>query len=129
MPIEFARSARSTVGIEWEVAIVDRATGSSPRSATGARGARERSGARHPFITSELLTNTVELVSGVHTASRGRRRPRGPGRRGARGDRRARRVRAHLQGSHPYSQWYDQRLTDKPRYHKLIERTRWWGAA
>jgi carboxylate-amine ligase len=30
-------------------------------------------------------------------------------------------------GSHPYSQWYDQHLTDTPRYHKLIERTRWWG--
>ena len=27
-------------------------------------------------------------------------------------------------GSHPFSQWYDQHLTDKPRYHKLIERTR-----
>ena len=26
-------------------------------------------------------------------------------------------------GSHPFSQWYDQQLTDKPRYHKLIERT------
>jgi carboxylate-amine ligase len=30
-------------------------------------------------------------------------------------------------GSHPFSQWYDQHLTDKPRYHKLIDRTRWWG--
>ena len=30
-------------------------------------------------------------------------------------------------GSHPYSQWYDQHLTDKRRYHKLVERTRWWG--
>ena len=27
MPIEFARSERSTVGIEWEIAIVDRASG------------------------------------------------------------------------------------------------------
>ena len=30
-------------------------------------------------------------------------------------------------GSHPFSQWYHQQLTDKARYHKLIERTRWWG--
>ncbi len=30
-------------------------------------------------------------------------------------------------GSHPFAQWYDQRITDKTRYHTLIERTQWWG--
>jgi carboxylate-amine ligase len=30
-------------------------------------------------------------------------------------------------GSHPFAQWYDQGVTDKTRYHKLIERTQWWG--
>ena len=30
-------------------------------------------------------------------------------------------------GSHPFAQWYDQQVTDKTRYHKLIERTQWWG--
>jgi carboxylate-amine ligase len=30
-------------------------------------------------------------------------------------------------GSHPFAQWYDQSVTDKTRYHKLIERTQWWG--
>jgi carboxylate-amine ligase len=30
-------------------------------------------------------------------------------------------------GSHPFAQWYDQGITDKTRYHKLIERTQWWG--
>ena len=68
MPIEFARSARSTVGLEWEIAIVDRATGEL--ASVGDRVLQvldERSaGGRHPTITSELLTNTVELVSGVH---------------------------------------------------------------
>ncbi|GAA1950320.1 glutamate--cysteine ligase [Agromyces allii] len=130
MPIEFARSARSTVGIEWEIAIVDRATGEL--ASVGDRVLdvlHSRSeGGRHPTITEEMLTNTVELVSGVH-------------------ERVADAV-ADLQGqldevrtvvdelgeyelicsgSHPFSQWYDQHLTDKPRYHKLVDRTRWWG--
>ena len=30
-------------------------------------------------------------------------------------------------GSHPFAQWYEQSVTDKTRYHKLIERTQWWG--
>jgi carboxylate-amine ligase len=30
-------------------------------------------------------------------------------------------------GSHPFAQWFDQRVTDKTRYHDLIERTQWWG--
>ncbi|KQM83213.1 glutamate--cysteine ligase [Agromyces sp. Leaf222] len=130
MPIEFARSARSTVGIEWEIAIVDRATGEL--ASVGDRVLdvlHSRSdGGTHPTITAEMLTNTVELVSGVH-------------------ERVADAV-ADLQGqldevrtvvdelgeyelicsgSHPFSQWYDQHLTDKPRYHKLVDRTRWWG--
>ena len=129
MEIEFARSERSTVGIEWELAIVDRASGQL--ASVGDRVLAELGGADgtpHPFITSELLTNTVELVSGVHHRVAG-----------AVDDLTGQvaEVRAVLDalgeyelicsGSHPYSQWYDQHLTDKPRYHKLIERTRWWG--
>jgi carboxylate-amine ligase len=130
MPIEFARSPRSTVGLEWEVAIVDRATGELASIADRVLELLdERSeGGTHPSITSERLTNTVELVSGVHQRVAG-----------AVADLEGQlaEVRAVIDelgeyelicsGSHPYSQWYDQRLTDKPRYHKLIERTRWWG--
>jgi carboxylate-amine ligase len=129
MRIEFARSERSSVGIEWELAIVER--GSGELASVGDRVLAELGGddgEPHPFITSELLTNTVELVSGVHHRVAG-----------AVDDLTGQvaEVRAVLDrlgeyelicsGSHPYSRWYDQRLTDKPRYHKLIERTRWWG--
>jgi glutamate---cysteine ligase / carboxylate-amine ligase len=130
MEIEFARSARSTVGLEWEVAIVDRDTGElAPIADRVLEILDARSeGGRHPSITSELLTNTVELVSGVHEHVSG-----------AVADLEGQltEVRAVIDelgeyelmcsGSHPFSQWYDQHLTDKPRYHKLIDRTRWWG--
>ncbi|WP_139416880.1 glutamate--cysteine ligase [Agromyces laixinhei] len=130
MTIEFARSARSTVGLEWEIAIVDRATGELASVAGAVLDAldAESSGEHHPFITSELLTNTVELVTAVHETVAG-----------AVADLEGQlaEVRAVIDelgdydlicaGSHPFSQWYDQHLTDKPRYHKLIERTRWWG--
>ena len=130
MAIEFARSPRSTVGLEWEIAIVDRTTGELASVADRVLEVLDsRSvGGQHPFITSELLTNTVELVTGVHNTVAG-----------AVADLEGQlaEVRAVIDelgeyelicsGSHPFSQWYDQHLTDKPRYHKLIERTRWWG--
>ncbi|WP_127793695.1 glutamate--cysteine ligase [Agromyces sp. LHK192] len=129
MQIDFARSERSTIGIEWELAIVDRSTGEL--ASVGDRvldELRSPDGEPHPTITHELLTNTVELVSGVHRTVAG-----------AVADLEGqvdevRRVLDRLgeydlicSGSHPFSQWYDQHLTDKPRYHKLIDRTRWWG--
>ena len=71
MPLEFARSARSTVGIEWEVALVDRNTGDLVSIADEVLDALCRpDGSAHPTITGELLLNTVELVSGVHDTVR-----------------------------------------------------------
>lgn len=129
MHIEFAKSERSTIGIEWEVAIVDRDSGELASVADRVLDRLSGPGGEpHPHITHELLTNTVELVSGVHTRVAD-----------AVADLVGQldEVRAVLDelgayelmcsGSHPFSQWYDQALTDKERYHKLIDRTRWWG--
>lgn len=130
MPIEFAASPRSTVGLEWEIAIVDRSSGELASVGDRVLDMLDAisPGGKHPFITSELLTNTVELVSSVHATV---------GAAVADLEGQLAEVRAVVEelgdyelicaGSHPFSQWYDQQLTDKPRYHKLIERTRWWG--
>src|SRR5690606_29361876 len=78
-------------------------------------------------VTGELLTNTIEVTSGVGasvahaigdianaiTAVRAATDPAG--------------VELLSAGSHPFAQWFDQRVTDKTRYHDLIERTQWWG--
>jgi carboxylate-amine ligase len=129
MHIEFAKSERSTVGIEWEVAIVDRETGELASIGDRVLDAlRGPDGSPHPRITHELLLNTVELVSGAHH----RVADAVTDLTDAIDD-----VRAVLDelgdyelicsGSHPFSQWYDQGMTESPRYRKLIDRTRWWG--
>lgn len=126
--IAFADSARSTVGVEWEVMLADPATGDlvgrAPELLTALEGAS--ADARHT-VTGELLTNTIEVTSGIGgTVAE------------AIGDISAaiRDVRAATDpagiellsaGSHPFAQWYEQRVTDKTRYHTLIERTQWWG--
>lgn len=128
MSIDFARSERSTVGIEWELALVDRDTGELVSAADEVlRALDQADGSPHPHITGELLLNTVELVSGVH---------RNVAAAVADLDGQLQELRAVTvgrgidiigSGSHPFGQWYDQPVANKERYHKLIERTKWWG--
>ncbi|WP_081863872.1 glutamate--cysteine ligase [Mycetocola saprophilus] len=126
--IPFARSARGTVGLEWELTLVDPATGAPVSRAPEVLAALAApDGTPHPFITGELLLNTVELVSDVHTTVPA-----------AIDDLRGQLDELRVvcdslgidliaSGSHPFAQWQDQPITPKPRYEKLIDRTRWWG--
>ncbi|WP_125610276.1 glutamate--cysteine ligase [Specibacter cremeus] len=134
MKIDFARSEQSTLGLEWEIALVDAETGELSASAgdvladIAAEHPDAIGDAEHPHIKGELLLNTVELVSGVcHTVNegvedlrrnlnvlRGVAHPRG--------------LDLLSAGTHPFSNPAEQRVTDKERYAKLIDRTRWWGS-
>ncbi|WP_240694596.1 glutamate--cysteine ligase [Cryobacterium sp. SO1] len=126
--IEFARSARSTVGIEWELALVDRATGDLVSIAEEVLDAlRGPDGSPHPHITGELLLNTVELVSGVHRTVAGAVADVAGQVAEVRAITDPRGVDPICSGSHPFGQWFEQKVTDKQRYHKLIDRTQWWG--
>ena len=126
--LEFAPSARSTVGIEWEIMLADPVSGDLVGRAPELLDAREEESAdeRHT-VTGELLTNTIEVTSGIGdsvahavddianaiAAVRSATDPAG--------------IELLSAGSHPFAQWYDQEVTDKTRYHTLIERTQWWG--
>ncbi|GAA1021362.1 MULTISPECIES: glutamate--cysteine ligase [Amycolatopsis] len=128
MRIDFQASRRSTVGAEWELALVDRRSGELRSVAEELLAAvRPEGKAEHPRIKQELLLNTIEVVSGVcrtvgevkhdldealdevHRVAD----PLG--------------VELFSAGSHPFSSWYRQKVTDKERYAKLIDRTQWWG--
>ncbi|MCO8271689.1 glutamate--cysteine ligase [Actinoplanes sp. TRM 88003] len=127
MGIDFAPSERSRLGVEWEIACVDRRSGelspAAPHLLPRLGGA-----ASFPHVTNELLTNTVEVVSAPQFRVRdavadltrlvGRvselAEPMG--------------VDLISSGTHPFSQWFQQEVTPgKPRYDTLIDRTRWWG--
>lgn len=124
----FATSARSSVGLEWELMLADQATGDLvPEGPALLAALEEDSSLERYTVTGELLTNTVEVTSGIGdtvaaavddiadaiAAVRTYTDPHG--------------VDLLCAGSHPFAQWYDQSVTDKTRYHKLIERTQWWG--
>jgi len=128
MDIEFAASERSTVGLEWELACVDHASGELTPAGPEVLARLADDPDAQPQVTGELLTNTVELVSAPH------------GRVGLAIDdltRMVERVREVTDplgvdlmcaGTHPFSQWFQQQVTpDKERYATLIDRTQWWG--
>lgn len=127
MGIDFAPSNRSGLGIEWEVACVDRRSGELTAAAPELI-ARLGPMDGFPHVTNELLTNTIEIVSAPH------RRVRDAVRDLTRLAERAaeaaepRGVDLLSSGTHPFSQWFRQQVTPgKPRYDTLIDRTRWWG--
>jgi glutamate---cysteine ligase / carboxylate-amine ligase len=128
MTVPFATSARSSVGLEWELMLADGETGDLVPRAPEILDHLEEATAHERFtVTGELLTNTVEVTSGVGdtvaaavddiadaiAALREQTEPLG--------------VEMLCAGSHPFAQWYDQEVTDKTRYSTLIERTQWWG--
>lgn len=126
--LDFVSSARSTVGIEWEIMLADPVSGDLVGRAPELLDALEaESESERHTVTGELLTNTIEVTSGIGdsvahaiddianaiAAVRTATDPAG--------------IELLSAGSHPFAQWYDQQVTDKTRYHKLIERTQWWG--
>ncbi|MFJ2369659.1 glutamate--cysteine ligase [Microbacterium sp. NPDC087665] len=128
MKLDFAPSARSTVGLEWEIMLADPESGDlTGRAPELLAELEEQSADERHTVTGELLTNTIEVTSGVGasvahavddiaraiSAVRSATDPIG--------------IELLSAGSHPFAQWYDQRVTDKTRYHSLIERTQWWG--
>jgi len=125
--IDFARSERSRLGLEWEIACVDRRSGELSPAAPELLS-RLGPATTFPHVTGELLTNTVEVVSAPHRKAANAvddltrmvesvyqlAEPLG--------------VQLISSGTHPFSQWFQQEVTpDNARYATLIDRTRWWG--
>lgn len=61
-------SPRPTLGVEWEIALVDKQTRNLSNTAAAVfdQVGDLRAPNGPPHVTKELLKNTVELVSGVH---------------------------------------------------------------
>jgi len=125
--MEFARSERSTVGLEWELALVDADTGDLRQVAPAVIDALAVGGERRPHIAPEFLRNTLEVVSGVHRtvpdAVVDLERAIGE----VRTVTDAMRVELMCAGTHPFAQWSEQKVTDKQRYTTVIDRTQVWG--
>ncbi|MHA7143268.1 glutamate--cysteine ligase [Arthrobacter sp. TmT3-37] len=133
MKIDFAQSAQSTLGVEWELALVDRYNGELvPVANEVLRGVSAnhpelQDDDEHPHIKQELLLNTVELVTGICTTVDEAKEDLSRSLAAVREVTDPMGVELFCAGSHPFSAPRSQQVTDKERYAKLIDRTQWWG--
>ena len=132
MEIEFARSAQSTLGVEWELALVDRADGGLVSVADEVLAqlcadAGLEPGSEHPQVKQELLENTVELVTGICTTVAEAKADLARSMAAVRRVTDPMGVELFCAGTHPFAAPRSQPVTDKERYAKLIDRTQWWG--
>lgn len=126
--IPFSRSERSTLGIEWELALVDADSGDLRQVAqTVLDELAPPEGGEHPTIKQELLLNTVEIVTGVCRTVREAGDDLEHSMAQLREVTDPLRVELMCAGTHPFARWTQQKVTDKQRYATLIDRTQWWG--
>jgi len=133
MKIDFASSRQSTLGVEWELALVDAETGELASVAqevlrgVAARHPELNEDDEHPHIKQELLLNTVELVTGICNTVAEAKADLSSSLAAVRDVTDPMGVEIFCSGSHPFSPPQLQPVTDKERYAKLIDRTQWWG--
>ncbi|WP_432523675.1 glutamate--cysteine ligase [Kineococcus sp. SYSU DK006] len=126
--VDFNASPRPTLGVEWELALVDRRTRDlAPRATEVLQAVEREASAGGPRITKELLRNTLEVVTGVcgsvaeatedltSTLAAVRRVTDPMG------------LDLMCAGTHPFATWDKQLVTADDRYAELLERTQWWG--
>lgn len=126
--IPFHGSPAPTLGVEWELALVD---SSSRDLANSADALFELIGQRRlpraKQVHKELLRNTVELVTGVCRTTGEAMADLGATLDEVRTVTGELGVELYGAGTHPFAEWSQQQLTEGHRYAELIERTQWWG--
>ncbi|HKI59472.1 MAG TPA: glutamate-cysteine ligase family protein, partial [Mariprofundaceae bacterium] len=119
--IPFKPSTSGSTGVEMEWMTVDAERGGQIPVAPQLL----QSIGETPRIKKELFTSTIEINTGIHFDTLNCVNELSELRQ---------QVLQHLQpmggsllssGTHPFSRWRDQQISDDPRYHNLVERLQW----
>lgn len=124
MQIPFASSPSASLGVEWELMLVDRATRQLTSGASELLHELSPDG-EHPHLKHELLESTVEVVTGICTTVAEASADLAASVQELRvaADRRG--LGLMCAGTHPVTDWQTQQISPDPRYAKLIEDMQW----
>lgn len=127
MTLEFADSKRSTIGIEWELQLVDMDSNDLRQAANAVIERAWEDPHLKSHVHRELMLNTVEATSDARETvgealcdlrdTVTKLRPMTN----------ELRIDLATAGTHPFARTKYQRVTDSRRYADLIERTQYWG--
>ncbi|MDT4912023.1 MAG: glutamate---cysteine ligase / carboxylate-amine ligase [Pseudonocardiales bacterium] len=126
MRIDFTSSQRTSLGVEWELELIDLET----RHLSGASDAilaaiSENGDGEHPKAKHELLQSCIEVITGIcQTVAEAKDDLAGTVEKVAAAAA-ERNVGLMCSGTHPITDWTTQRITDNDRYMQLIERNQW----
>ena len=125
MRIPFESSERSSLGVEWELQLVDRETRQLRSGATQILTAMSPDGGEHPKAKHELLQSTVEVITGIC----GTVEEAMTDLQATVDDVRTEADRLGLglmcAGTHPMTDWSTQELSPNPRYTALLDKMQW----
>jgi carboxylate-amine ligase len=124
--IDFHGSARTSLGVEWELELVDLDT----RELVGHSDAvlesiRPDGESEHPKAKHELLQSCVEVITGVCATVGEAKADLAETVQQVTKAAAERNAGVICSGTHPITDWATQRITDQPRYAALIERNQW----
>jgi carboxylate-amine ligase len=124
--IDFSSSQRTSLGVEWELELVDLETRQLASASDDVLVAISPNGdGDHPKAKHELLQSCVEVITGIcQTVAQAREDlaatvgevSRAANERG---------LGVMCSGTHPITDWTTQRITKDARYQTLVERNQW----
>lgn len=123
---DFARSKDNTLGVEWEIALVDPVTRDLvPRAAE----VIDEVHARHPDIhlEREFLQNTIELVTPVCVNTKQATQALQRNLDAIKEVTDEQGLKLWASGGHPFSDFRENPLSPKETYREIINRTQYWG--
>ncbi|MBN1093866.1 glutamate--cysteine ligase [Blastococcus sp. TML/M2B] len=126
MEIPFRSSERASLGVEWELQLVDLETRELVPGAVEILEQLRPDGAEeHPKAKHELLQSTIEIITGVCTTVSEAKADLAGTLAEVAAAAEQRGLGLLCAGTHPFTDWQSQLVSPKERYLELVERMQW----
>ena len=126
MRIPFQPSERSSLGIEWELELVDLDTRELTSGASEILAEMAPApGEEHPKAKHELLESTVEVITGVCSTVAEAREDLAGTVKEVQAAAARRNLGVMCSGTHPFTDWATQTISPNERYSQLVEQMQW----